>query len=667
MNQKLHIAILLLGMMTLMPSICFAQLRSDTTLLNRLWVYQQNVQDIKGQERDVYLSYKLTTKQRNALLFLVPTMYSIAKDAREYAGEALGHLTFRTLNDYDTRWRLRSSTVPHNRKVMPAIYDILVPDIYGEWLYTDMLLSPFNRTNRHFYTYRTRNENTRQAYLSFTPRVSNTRLVSGSAIIDIPTGRVLYTEYEGEFDMQKFRVTATMDQEDTCALPEHSHAKFIFKFMGNHIVADCDSYFKGIKTLPDSINYSEERRYIEQIRPQPLSLQQQAIYQRHDSILADRQANDTTERKKGSRLADKAWDVIGYHMINSTRAKSGDASMRISPLFNPLYMSYSNSKGVSYKLKVEGKYQWDERHSLSLYSNFGYSFKKHQFYYELPLRLTYNTKRNAYVELTWGNGDRISNDALAEDFKQRTGKSSKMPEFNDEYVKAVHNIAVFNWLEMMGGVAYHIRRSTNGTLMRQAGLNDRFRSLAPLVSLRLTPWTAGPTLTANYERSFSGIMKSNLNYERWEFDMAYKYNIKGIRIFNLRGGAGFYTNRNTDYFVVYSNFRDENLPSGWDDDWTGQFQLAPAKWYNISKYYLRGHASYDSPLLLLSWLPKVGHFVETERIYLSAMSIAHTRFYYEVGYGFRCRFFSTGLFCSFLNTNIQRVGAKFTIELFHRW
>ena len=88
MNQKLHIAILLLGMMTLMPSICFAQLRSDTTLLNRLWVYQQNVQDIKGQERDVYLSYKLTTKRRNALLFLVPTMYSIAKDAREYAGRA---------------------------------------------------------------------------------------------------------------------------------------------------------------------------------------------------------------------------------------------------------------------------------------------------------------------------------------------------------------------------------------------------------------------------------------------------------------------------------------------------------------------------------------------------------------------------------------------------
>jgi hypothetical protein len=70
---------------------------------------------------------------------------------------------------------------------------------------------------------------------------------------------------------------------------------------------------------------------------------------------------------------------------------------------------------------------------------------------------------------------------------------------------------------------------------------------------------------------------------------------------------------------------------------------------------------------MLSWLPWVGRIVETERIYISALSIEHTRPYFELGYGFQNRFFSTGIFASFLNTHFQSFGCKFTIELFRRW
>ena len=77
--------------------------------------------------------------------------------------------------------------------------------------------------------------------------------------------------------------------------------------------------------------------------------------------------------------------------------------------------------------------------------------------------------------------------------------------------------------------------------------------------------------------------------------------------------------------------------------------------------------SYDSPLLLLTWLPWAGRFIETERIYLSALLIEHTRPYFEVGYGVKNRFFSSALFASFLNGNCDQVGFKFTFELFRRW
>ena len=70
---------------------------------------------------------------------------------------------------------------------------------------------------------------------------------------------------------------------------------------------------------------------------------------------------------------------------------------------------------------------------------------------------------------------------------------------------------------------------------------------------------------------------------------------------------------------------------------------------------------------MLSYLPILGHYLEAERVYLSALSIQHTKPYFEVGYGFSNRMFSTGIFASFLGTKYQKFGCKFTVELFRRW
>ena len=174
-------------------------------------------------------------------------------------------------------------------------------------------------------------------------------------------------------------------------------------------------------------------------------------------------------------------------------------------------------------------------------------------------------------------------------------------------------------------------------------------------------------LTVNYERGLKDILNANMDYERWELDASFLHKMSRLRVLNSRVGTGFYTLRSSNYFVDYTNVRDNNLPSGWEDDWSGQFQLLNSRWYNESDYYLRAHVSYESPLLALSHLPLIGRYFETERIYLSALSIEHTRPYYEVGYGFTNRFFSTGLFASFLGGHFQKFGCKFTIEIFRRW
>ena len=87
MNQKLHIIIMMLGMMVFMPSICFAGNRTaDSLLINRMWSYYENNKDhISATEKNLYMVYHFSTKRRNALLYLIPTMYSIARGDKDYA------------------------------------------------------------------------------------------------------------------------------------------------------------------------------------------------------------------------------------------------------------------------------------------------------------------------------------------------------------------------------------------------------------------------------------------------------------------------------------------------------------------------------------------------------------------------------------------------------
>ena len=121
--------------------------------------------------------------------------------------------------------------------------------------------------------------------------------------------------------------------------------------------------------------------------------------------------------------------------------------------------------------------------------------------------------------------------------------------------------------------------------MHKAASNPyKFRAFAPIVTLKIRPWEKGPQFTIDYERAFKGIMGSTSEYERWEIDAAVTYRLKRLRLLNLRVGTGFYTMRKSNFFVDYVNFRDTNIPEGWNDKWTGNFQTLNSRWYNSSDY-----------------------------------------------------------------------------------
>ena len=662
----------MLGMIALMPSISFSRDRQqDSLTICRIWEFQERYAQMPHDTAtNVYMVYSYDAKRRNALLYIVPTMYRIARGERAHIGESYNKVQLHNVNDFDVHRQVVSGTIPHHASVMPTIKAMAMPNLYGIQLFRERLLLPFHRSNRFFYKYRVSYAGHR-AYVYFRPRSGNTQLVKGVAEIDPVTGRIISTSFKGYYDMIGFHVNVSMDEKHPHSIiPVECANDVTFKFLGNHIDATLHGFYNQPTTLPDSIHNYANDTLMASLRAVPLTAYQRELYTQHE---IQEQLREKKEEQRDSteeryiHIKDKAWDIIGEHLINSTTATAGATSVYVSPLFNPLYMSYSSSKGISYKLQLGMQYNWDNHHFLSFSPEMGYSFKVDQLYYSLPLRMTYNPHRNGFTELVVANGNRTSNALLYDDYQKAMGENASMPYFKDSYIQMYNNIKAFKWLEIVTGLIYHRRWSSDIPLMQEAGLPYEYRSFAPQFTIRVTPWSNGPTLAANYEQSISNLFRSNLRYERWEFDGVYKHISKGVRIFNFRVGTGFYTQRSTDYFVDFSNFRDNNLPSGWEDDWSGQFQMADSRWYNESNYYLRGHVSYDSPLVMLSWLPFVGNMVETERLYLSALNIKHTRPYIELGYGFRTRFFSTGLFAGFLGKQYHSFSCKFTFELFRRW
>ena len=657
--------------MIFMPSICFASRTADSLLINRIWDFSRNYSEpVNGVEQNLYLRYTFGSGRRNPTLYLVPTMYAIAKGERNYIGESYCRIKYRTPSDYDLHRQVVCGTIPRNSFTMSAMVHYITPNLYGISIYPESILSPFHRSNRWYYKYRVLQRMGNQAIIRFRPRVNNTQLIKGYATVNIETGQVLTVTYEGEFDMISFKVNTVMNQSSGHQLlPEKSTIDAKFSFLGNKVSSSFTAIYNCPVTLPDSLDEQDNRELMDSLRPVKLLYQETMLYQHHDSIKlqSDSIGSDTTAIAKSNKMKEVLWDVIGENLINSTHTDAGAFSMSISPILNPLYFEYSHSRGFSYRLKFGLQYSWNSYRYLTFNPDFGYNFKQRQFYYTAPLRMNYNPKRNGYAEFSWANGNRISSGPLVEDIQTRMGSNFDVPEFKDESFKLVNNVVAFDWLEITSGLVYHRRRSSNRNMMRQLDMPEEYRSFAPTLTLHITPWRKGPILTANYEHSILNVLKSNLKYERWEFDASQKIKLGSLRLLNWRAGTGLYTNRSSNYFVDYANFHDNNLPSGWQDEWTGQFQLLNSMWYNESDYYLRGHVSLESPLLALGWTPLVGHFVETEMIYASVLSIENTHLYSEMGYGFTNRYFSTGIFASFLNYKFQNFGCKFTIELFKRW
>lgn len=670
----------MLGILTGMPSVVMAKSGIDSLILSKVFTYRKNyVQEDSTLETNVYMRAYYVTVKRNFTLFLVPHMLAIARGNRDYICEIYGKMSYDGGENINTNAQVIAGTISSNRRIMPTVLKLMTPTLYDIALFKNKTLSPFHASNRFYYKYSMTFIGDDLVKLYFKPKRKNAQLVWGHAIVDFNTGRILSSDIAGEYEMVHYHTTTTHEEDPLHSLlPKKTNTDITFKFLGNRIHVALDAEYNCPINLPDSIKNVTDRKLMDELRPYPLSNVEQSTYQAYDKLHTP--TNDATQdsiNQKTIKKQNRIWNIIDRSLFRSVRASNEKMKIRLAPLINPQYLTYMNNRGVSYKISLGAQYNFSQHRFITTNPQLGYNFKFKNLFLRVPLRIVYNPNRHGYAEVIWTTGERLAHATMLQNLEEMQARGELPRElkladrdldfFKNTQLKVTNNIGLVKGLQLETGFVYYTRTALNEKFLKELGMPTKFRAFAPIVTLKIRPWEKGPQFTIDYERAFKGIMGSTSEYERWEIDAAVTYRLKRLRLLNLRVGTGFYTMRKSNFFVDYVNFRDTNIPEGWNDKWTGNFQTLNSRWYNSSDYYLRANISYDSPLLMLSFAPYVGKYIERERLYLGMLSIQDLGFFTEVGYGFTCRIVSIGLFTSFQNFKPKRFGFKFSFELFRHW
>lgn len=683
-NKKIRSAMVCLiafPLFMLMPAHLSAAEKYDSSILQKLFNYVNTIDTTNHDSivRYCYYRYIIKTNKRNIIMLAVPTLYEVGHvKSRKFSREFYDKITFRGLRDINVERLMEVNTIPHRRKALPTFFKFTAPKLYEATLVEDYLLSPFHRTNKRLYRYKTYVQPDGNVKLTFSPKTGNTQLVKGVAIIDGETGRIIQTELRGEHDMIRFRLLLDMGKEGILSLiPNRCQVEGRFSFLGNKLSAKYNVDLRSDSPIADTITENNRLEMMSRVRL-PLNAEEQEIINEYTERVTPKDTVQVVEEKSKENLAKVIfWDYIGENLLTTLRTDIGPNNqgyIRMEPILNPLYLSYSDRRGFSYKIDARCGYTFSPDCNLYLRAKFGYVFKLHQLYYNIPLEFNYNKKHNGYVIAVLGNGNRITNYEILNDIKKEYGDSMKwsmmdMHLFKHTYFRLINNYDISDRLGFKVGLIYHHRVAMEKEAYKLAGREYAYRTVAPNLSLQYRPlgWK-GPILTIDYERSINGFLKSNIEYERWEVDGQYIHPLSRIRSISMRMGFGLYTNRGEkQYFLDFTNFQENHIPGGWKDDWSGEFEILSSEWYNASKYYIRANATYESPLLLLSRIPVLGHFVELERIYLSALNVKDLSSYIEYGYGFTTRWLSIGTFVAHKEGKYDGFGIKFGFELFRRW
>ncbi len=668
---------------------------------------------------EIYVRHTLHTRRRNVLMRYIPGFFRMERGDRRYFGETLSRYQFHPPGEIAKKDIAAFSTMPYLRPSDDVWIGRYSLSVYEPNLFTDRILSPLNRRNRRFYSYAPRYSYTADGHLivniAIRPRISNTQLVRGNIDVDTYTGRVCAFSFSFTYGWAHLAVSGEMGAEGQASLfPDKIALSSRLKLFGNRIeetfeAASRYTFTSGQDSIgtsekagarehrfdltrqyllrTDTTNIIRERAFFDRQRPFPLLDAQRGIYEKADSIRASAAETETRPTEHRRFISQRTEDFL---LDSHTFGFGTQSRIKLPPLLTPSMLQWSRSKGFSLQARFTFHQKIDKDREAAFLPRIGYNFKQKQVYWQLPLTIDALPGHGGQFSIVAAGGDHMYNSRQADEVKDRlTGISNydsiinvfdsyAFHYYRDNHVLANFRLFPLPGLEVEAGMRFHRRTLLNwNSVAASNGMQRVLNSLAPRVHVVWTPAlyyyrngqkivplrSQWPTFMLDYERGLRSF-NDETHYERIEFDAKYTLPLYALRKLYFRAGAGFYTIRGNDCFFDYDYFRNSYLPTGWDDELSGQFQLLDSRWYNESRHYFRVSAAYESPMLLFSRLRFLTRAVQKERLYANVLNVGTLGYYAEWGYGVSTTLIDVAGFVAVAGQRQTGIGIKFVLRLF---
>jgi hypothetical protein len=175
---------------------------------------------------------------------------------------------------------------------------------------------------------------------------------------------------------------------------------------------------------------------------------------------------------------------------------------------------------------------------------------------------------------------------------------------------------------------------------------DPNRAFIGSVSLEARPWQkyrirngsksrvdgSSPLLTLNYRRGISGVANSEVRFDQVQVGLKHmvKFGIRGN--LDMKFQAGMFLNTDKMYFMDYKHF-DGNRTYLTTSDPVGSFRLMDYYQNSTDDQYLSANLHYHFRKFLVTRFPKVRMFGMSENIFVNYLATPYSQNYTEVGYG----------------------------------
>lgn len=540
--------------------------------------------------------------------------------------------------------------------------------------------------------------------IGFKPKHFHHTLLTGSVLIDKNTLNIVGIDCTGHIDLARFHTQihfAPDSLHDNAIVPSSSNLSIRYHILNTYARNDYRTYYKYIDFTPqDSINpdsiplnltrfYQDEPLIdldFENTRPYPLPTY-------IDSLMNLPPPPSLSKAKEPKKKIVKGLEEFSETLLDGTRFGPEDNRLRIYGPLDPSYLGWDKFNGFTFRQRARWTKLLTDNSKLFMRGELGYAFRLKELRYRLFTEWTYNPKKRGRWTLDiYRNNSGFSNKFIRtvnENLKAENAKDINFDSLGIDYyqryeVELMHSIEVSNGLMVHTGLLFTYRNPVQHGVRKISAekrdelIDSYYSDFAPYVRIEWTPrqyyWynkgykeyihSPAPTFAFEMSRAIPGVLGTDSNYGRMEFDMQQTIRIRRTQFIAYHFGMGKFINQKGEYFINYRYFQRSKYPNTWADDRIGgTFHMLDDYWYSSSPSYIQAHFMHETPFGLFHMLRPLSRFIIKERVYLGALWTEGHSMFHEIGYGVDNNYLNIGVFVGFKDADYFDFGFKIRIEI----